>query len=558
MVFGYIPHNIMATLIVGILISASDYYVSTTGSDSDDGLSSSTPWQTIAKINSSSFNAGDIIHLKGGETFSGSLIITDSGTNSNPIVVTSYGTGRAIIDCGDDRGIQVLDSQYVTVDNIEVVGSGVSTVDGSTTSISPGIVATSTQLSGARWQGITIKNNLVHGCWLGILVEAKEDLTGQATYRGYTNVLIEDNEVYECGHTGILFWAQQNRFAGPFNGYYYSTVLDVHTDITIRGNNVYDMYGTSEAGLTDADYIGYGTGIRTMSVTGGVVEYNRVYNVGHCGHNSTGTPAGFEAEVSEDITWQYNEAAYCIVNTGANDGAGMDVLDGFTHNMIVQYNYCYNNGGYGIGGGAVDATPLDGHIIRFNVLVNNGTGNGTGGTSEGEVSIWGAMTNLKFYNNIVWSNQNGSYLFNIPATCTGYIVNNIFVSLGTRDIFNTTTATNPLLLNNLYWRGSAGGLEVTINGVTYNTLAALRAAGQETLSAVNYGINADPLLVNEGVTPSKLMAALVSTLTDYDLDTGSPALDTAVSFPTQLGSYPLVDFHGTSFSLTLFNIGPQQ
>jgi hypothetical protein len=81
--------------ILSNLATAADYYVSSTGNDSADGLSSSTAWKTLSKLNSvgSSFNPGDRIFLKRGDVFYGSLIISSSGTEANPIVFGAYGTG---------------------------------------------------------------------------------------------------------------------------------------------------------------------------------------------------------------------------------------------------------------------------------------------------------------------------------------------------------------------------------------------------------------------------------------------------------------------------------
>lgn len=75
------------------------YYISNNGSDGAIGTSISTPWQTIAKVNTSFkfIKPGDTIAFKGGETFYGSLVIGNSGTAANPIVITSYGNGQSKI-----------------------------------------------------------------------------------------------------------------------------------------------------------------------------------------------------------------------------------------------------------------------------------------------------------------------------------------------------------------------------------------------------------------------------------------------------------------------------
>ncbi|MDZ4711706.1 MAG: right-handed parallel beta-helix repeat-containing protein [bacterium] len=82
-------------IFTGYSISAV-YYVSSTGNDNNNGLSTSAAWKTITKVNSSmsSFNAGDQILFKRGEIFSGTLTITKGGTTGNQIVFGSYGSGN--------------------------------------------------------------------------------------------------------------------------------------------------------------------------------------------------------------------------------------------------------------------------------------------------------------------------------------------------------------------------------------------------------------------------------------------------------------------------------
>jgi len=85
-----------------ILVSATDYYVSSTGNDSSNGLSSSTPWQTIAKVNTefSGLNPGDRILFKRGDTFTGTLSVSKAGSASVNIFIDAYGTGSEPIISG--------------------------------------------------------------------------------------------------------------------------------------------------------------------------------------------------------------------------------------------------------------------------------------------------------------------------------------------------------------------------------------------------------------------------------------------------------------------------
>ena len=86
---------ILVFVILHTVASATDYYVSSAGNDANDGLSPSTSWKTIAKVNSSFINLspGDRILFNRGDTFYGTIIIGKSGSSGNPITLSAYGTG---------------------------------------------------------------------------------------------------------------------------------------------------------------------------------------------------------------------------------------------------------------------------------------------------------------------------------------------------------------------------------------------------------------------------------------------------------------------------------
>ena len=81
------------TLLV-ITAQAETYYVSNSGSDSNSGTSTSLPWKTLDKVNSSSFKPGDQMLFKRGDEWTGTISVTSSGSNSGSIVYGAYGTGE--------------------------------------------------------------------------------------------------------------------------------------------------------------------------------------------------------------------------------------------------------------------------------------------------------------------------------------------------------------------------------------------------------------------------------------------------------------------------------
>ena len=93
---------IIAFLISSTIASATDYYISSSGNDANNGLSSSTPWKTIAKVNSSfsTLKPGDRILFNRGDTLYGTINVTKSGSSGNPITIGAYGTGANPIITG--------------------------------------------------------------------------------------------------------------------------------------------------------------------------------------------------------------------------------------------------------------------------------------------------------------------------------------------------------------------------------------------------------------------------------------------------------------------------
>lgn len=83
-------------------INATVYYVSPTGNDANNGTSQSTPWQTITRVNSSTFAMlpGDQVLFQRGGVYRGQLIAGSPGTSSQYLTIGSYGTGALPVISG--------------------------------------------------------------------------------------------------------------------------------------------------------------------------------------------------------------------------------------------------------------------------------------------------------------------------------------------------------------------------------------------------------------------------------------------------------------------------
>ena len=77
----FIPGTVILSLLLGPAGCMRDYHISGAGDDANPGTQAK-PWRTVEKVNEMDFEPGDIILFKGGEEFSGTVILdeNDSGT----------------------------------------------------------------------------------------------------------------------------------------------------------------------------------------------------------------------------------------------------------------------------------------------------------------------------------------------------------------------------------------------------------------------------------------------------------------------------------------------
>ena len=129
-------------------VSGRVYYVSTSGSDGNDGLSASRSFRTISKA-ASIASAGDIVYIRAGNYGSEQVEIRNSGTPGNPIkfigyknspndissMYYQYAKGRGMNSSempylrsshGDakNRGIYINGKNNIIVKNIQIEGYG--------------------------------------------------------------------------------------------------------------------------------------------------------------------------------------------------------------------------------------------------------------------------------------------------------------------------------------------------------------------------------------------------------------------------------------------------
>jgi hypothetical protein len=105
---------------------ARDYYFSPRGDDSGGDGSTARPFASVTKAGSIRLNPGDRLLFEGGQLFRGNLVLGEGrgGTPDQPIVVGSFGNGRARIDAGEGYAVRVRNAGGVVVENLVLSGSG--------------------------------------------------------------------------------------------------------------------------------------------------------------------------------------------------------------------------------------------------------------------------------------------------------------------------------------------------------------------------------------------------------------------------------------------------
>ena len=471
--------------------AATTYYLSPTGSDTNSGTSTAAPWQTITKVNSGTFNGGDSLLLQGGQSFTGSLVLTRgkilSGTASH-FTVGTYGTGKpTIISTGTGTN-----SSAILVQGISGVVLQDLIVRPGTTSPQAGIYIHNNSGGSPAPQDITVQRCDVAGFHF-----APGNFGGEIFANGFwgslTNVKILNNVLH--GLSGPSS-PDDNGFTSLGNGKNIFSLL-------VQGNTVYDIGGT--AGVFGGSLA---NGILANGVDGGTLQYNIVHDCGG-NTNTCGGPAGIWAYNSNNVTIQFNEVYNMkpITFTTGCDWSAYD-LDGKTTNSVVQYNYSHNNFGPGL------LAYVDGtwgpNTFRYNISENDDTGNVDGGP----ISIGGTKVGglLQIYNNTVYdgspqSTTNGHSPIYGPYTSGTWATGSMIKD----NIFYVTNKNKWGYVDHIYFPYQPQANLTLDNNVYYVTIATPRwrwggtdyttfAAYQTATGFDAHSLTTDPKLVAPGTS----------------------------------------------------------
>jgi len=532
---------ILVTLITGCNSTVHEYYLSSSGDDSAPGTSPDKAWKSIEKVNEINLKPGDNILFKGGETFTGTMKfdIEDSGTPENPVTITSYGVGRALISSGNETGLLAMNTSGLIVKNLNFSGTSLDVDNHSSgihfytdlDSVKPGhIRIDSVEVSGYRWNGISI--------------EGKRD-NGKS---GFRDVRITNARVHDNGDKGIAVGGPM-----PPNDWGNKDVYIGHCTVyNIKG--ILGQHGHS------------GNGIIVSSLDGGLIEYCVAYNNGeNSDYPESGGPIGIWAWDSRNVVIQFCEA-YENKTGNKADGGGFD-LDGGCVNCIMQYNYSHDNHGAGYGIYQYSgAREFKGNIIRYNISENDGRNNRHGGINLWATNSSGGMQDTKIYNNTIYVSEvtHGAAIEDFPdeeGKCFIYgteVYNNIFIGTGGKDLVlipNPESGWN--FKNNCYFT-YGDKISIKWGKKNFKSLAEWRTATkQESMDGSDIGFEIDPGLMDPGHGGIIGNAPQPGTLNAYKLKQASPLIDQGLDIKSLFGIDPgSHDFYGTTIPVNgKFDVG---
>ncbi len=344
------------------------FYVSAHGDDGNAGSSPGQAWQTIKHVNQHTFAAGDRILFQGGDRFGGRLYFgpNDAGTATNPLLVGTYGIGRATILADVSGGIFVYDTGGISISNLRIVGPGVRARGNAS-----GISFFTNLANGARLQHVYVNNVEASG-----FVGAGISVASWSGHSGFSDVRITNCSLHDNLEAGLATYAQ---------------MADVHQNVYIGHVQAFNNAGNRTK-------LNSGSGIMLGGVHGAVVEYSVVRDNAIHGDGAV----GIWAYDSSNVIFQHNES--CRNHTsGGNDGDGYD-FDRNVRNSVMQYNWVHDNDGSGFEMAQNGkAGRYFNNTLRFNSSENDGRKNGYGG-----LDIWGPVANCTLENNIVYSTGAGS------------------------------------------------------------------------------------------------------------------------------------------------------
>lgn len=463
-----------------------EYYISSlSGDNSRDGTSESLAWETLDKLKGIEFQAGDKILLESDSVFNGFIHLRGvSGTEEDPIIITSYGEGTMPIINGNGEGvwyqdygtamdsskhvkesyvsstILFYDSNYIEMSNIEITNESddwdymysqkeKNEISMPRTGIA-GIVQNTGTMKHIYLDNLNIHNvdgniDFEHINNGGIQFNAsKPENEAETGVAKFDDIKITNNRISKVNKSGIsIGYTYQNQ---QFSGQKISNdAIEkyAHTNLLIEGNYVQEAANDSIA-VKYAD---------SPVVRGNVADKSGSL----LKEGTTNYATGILPWKTKNALFENNEV-FDTVGEGNQDGQAWNV--NHSDGTVFQYNYSHNNGG-----GAVlfSTNESSDGSFRYNISQND----------LGQfMTVQGSPT-ASIHNNVFYvDGDRGTRVHNQDGKSNGsaIVANNIFYNLSSQNPNDKWEHNNKqIFTNNLYFNYESTP-EGDLNAVTEDPL----------------------------------------------------------------------------------------
>ena len=336
------------------------------GCDRNDGLTPTTAWKSLEKINAAGILPGDEILLAADSVFEGQLHPKGDGTAEAPIRIRSYGGGQkpCIDGCGshgtrennflDGAAVLFYNQNYWEVDGLEITNYNPRFKQPFLHVLEPHTHNEFIKSPNNRYRyGVLIRwdnygtghHIYIRNCDIhdvsgdmqrftadGILAVSTGTEDGVPT--NFDDLLIEGNTITNISRTGISIWSAWAEGRGidyhwdleECGNYYHATVgpWKGSTNVVIRGNRI--------------SYTA-GDGILLNTTKDAVIEKNYVEHA--CYEMRIGANAAVWPHSTDGTIMQENEVCF---THGVMDGQAFDI-DFACNDTIIRNNYTHDNEG---------------------------------------------------------------------------------------------------------------------------------------------------------------------------------------------------------------------
>ncbi|GBF72293.1 hypothetical protein PA598K_00533 [Paenibacillus sp. 598K] len=445
-----------------------DYYVSSsTGNDASSGTSPSTPWQTLSAVSSRVFQPGDRILLKSGDTWHESVALHGSGTASQPITLTSYGTGsRPLLRSADAAVVRIDGESGWTIAGLEIECTTTQPLLGSG-GVNRGIFVN--YEGEGNWSDIVIEDNVVRGGGIdtnteGIMISAAYP-TGKHSEVA-RHIRIRNNELYQLGWRAIGTGGWDTTLSDNLK----SSAL--FRDVKITGNTAYQL-GNQGIVMGNANH--------------SALKWNVVHDGGqYAGSGVTWGPGGIWPITSSHVEVMFNEVYNMSDSNTGHDGSGLNI-DWSNEYIVMRYNYAHDNIGNGITTMAHTNSVISDNKVQGNRGLSS-IGRGQIAVSDFTVDTarFSGVKNLVMERNLILVNRPNTSAFNSHESSPGdgwsgnwLSGNNIVLTPGVSgtSVYLLEAGTAMEMINgNRIYSGSGTDFAANRNGSAYGSLGSWQAA----------------------------------------------------------------------------------